>query len=134
VHLRCSSYKGPVAYRYSLPGSDACRTQWRKATALAPKKIDQATGTFLDQGNDEIVASGSDAEIESQKAFTCMLQKHALDPIAQPVEAVVDHRGRGHKPFERPPQRPWHRVLPTIAARTRPAEWSCSSNPSLLRR
>jgi hypothetical protein len=71
-----------VAYRYSVPGSDACRTQWRKASALAPKKVDKATGTFLDEGNDEIVARGSDAEIESQKAFTCMLQKHVLDPIA----------------------------------------------------
>jgi len=71
-----------LAYRYSVPGSEACETQWRKASALAPKKVDQAKGIFLDEGNDEVAAIDNDPELKTKEAFTCMLQKHVLDPIA----------------------------------------------------
>ena len=69
-----------VAYRYSVPESEASKTQWRKANVLAPKRIEKKTGMFLDKGNDEITATASDPEIKTNKAFTCMLQKHVLYP------------------------------------------------------
>lgn len=57
--------KRDVAYRYSAPDSAACKTQQDNVTALAEADNDETSPKL-------------NAEIKSNEAFTCMLQKHAL--------------------------------------------------------
>src|SRR5215510_14752217 len=57
--------KRDVAYRYSPPGSSACKAQLENISALA--EVD----------NDETSAKLS-SEVKLKKAFTCALQRHSL--------------------------------------------------------
>jgi hypothetical protein len=63
--------KRDVAYRYSPPGSPACKAQLENVTALA--EVD----------NDETSAK-LNSEVKLKKAFTCALQQHSLRAQTDP--------------------------------------------------